>query len=114
MLAIFCRSEIYINAEVLYMLLQSALPPFLIAKSCITAFKLLIAYNMRDIMYISESSIKKILKEAGASRISKEASSAFHDQLNRFAFEVASKAVRLAKHAKRKTVAGSDIKLAFQ
>ena len=64
-------------------------------------------------MYISKTTIRKILKEAGAARVSEEAISAFHVSINRFTFGVAKKAVSLATHAKRKTVDVTDIKLAF-
>ena len=63
-------------------------------------------------MYISEAAARRMLKEAGASRISDDAVLEFHKHINRSAFEVAQKAVRLAKHAKRKTVEASDIRLA--
>ncbi|MCL5404455.1 MAG: NFYB/HAP3 family transcription factor subunit [Candidatus Marsarchaeota archaeon] len=65
-------------------------------------------------MYIKKSSIRKMLKEAGAQRVSKEALDAFHQTINKLAFDAASKSVKLSKHAKRKTVEESDIKLAFQ
>lgn len=65
-------------------------------------------------MYIPRSAIKKILKEAGAERISEEAVSLFHNNINKIAFTMATRSVKLAKHAKRKTVAPSDIKLAVQ
>ena len=52
-------------------------------------------------MYISENSIKKILKEAGATRISADASSELHKYINRLAFKTASRAVKLSRHAKR-------------
>ena len=64
-------------------------------------------------MYIPKSTIKRILKSAGAGRISDDALSAFHTSINKFAYDTASKAVRLAKHAKRKTVDTSDVKLAL-
>jgi histone H3/H4 len=63
-------------------------------------------------VYITKGTIKKILKEAGAFRVSDEAASEMQKRLNRNAFEIAQKAVKLAAHAKRKTVTGSDIKLA--
>ncbi len=63
-------------------------------------------------MYISEHTVKKILKEAGASRITANASMELQKYINRMAFNVAQKAVRLSKHAKRKTVDINDIKLA--
>jgi DNA-binding protein len=63
-------------------------------------------------MFISENTIKKILKEAGASRISANAKMELQKYINRTAFDVAQKAVRFSKHAKRKTIDISDIKLA--
>lgn len=63
-------------------------------------------------MYISESTIKKILKEAGAERVSADAVSELKKRMNKIAFISAQKAVRLSKHAKRKTVEASDVKLA--
>lgn len=63
-------------------------------------------------MYISEGTVKRILKEAGAQRISAEASEEMRKYLNKLAFRTAEKAVRLSKHAKRKTVELSDIRLA--
>ncbi|MCL5680027.1 MAG: NFYB/HAP3 family transcription factor subunit [Candidatus Marsarchaeota archaeon] len=65
-------------------------------------------------MYISKSIIKKMLKDAGAKRVSDAAAQSFQDSLNKFAFGVAQKSVKLCSHAKRKTVEESDIKLAFQ
>lgn len=63
-------------------------------------------------MYISEYTVKKILKEAGASRVSANASAEMQKYINRAAFIIAQKAVRLSKHAKRKTVDATDVKLA--
>lgn len=63
-------------------------------------------------MYISEHTIKKILREAGAGRISSSASTEMQKHVNRMAFMVAQKAVQLSRHAKRKTVDISDIRLA--
>lgn len=63
-------------------------------------------------MYISEHVVKKILKEAGATRISATASMELQKYVNRLAFNLAQKAVRFSKHAKRRTVDISDVKLA--
>ena len=63
-------------------------------------------------MPISEHTIKKILKEAGAGRVSSDASSEMQKHINRMAFVIAQKAVQLSRHAKRKTVDISDIRLA--
>ncbi|MGC8649049.1 MAG: histone [Candidatus Micrarchaeia archaeon] len=64
-------------------------------------------------MYISTSTIKKILKDAGADRVSNEAVATFHSNINKFAYKIATRSVKFAKHAKRKTVDTSDIKLAM-
>ena len=65
-------------------------------------------------MYISEHTVKKILREAGAERISADAAAELRKYLNRFAFKTSQKAVKLSKHAKRKTVELSDIRLACE
>ncbi|MGC8571841.1 MAG: histone [Candidatus Micrarchaeia archaeon] len=64
-------------------------------------------------MYISTSTIKKILKEAGAERVSDEAVIAFQENIDKLAYKVATRSVKFAKHAKRKTIDPSDIKLAM-
>jgi len=64
-------------------------------------------------MYITRSTVRRILKAAGACRVSNDALSAFQSQLNRLSYYAAAKSVRLADHARRKTVETSDIKLAF-
>jgi histone H3/H4 len=63
-------------------------------------------------MYVSETAITKMLKDAGAGRISKEARKEFRKYIDKMGFEAAQKAVKLAHHARRKTVGVSDIKLA--
>ncbi|MCL5106280.1 MAG: NFYB/HAP3 family transcription factor subunit [Candidatus Marsarchaeota archaeon] len=65
-------------------------------------------------MSISCATVRKILKEAGAERINKEAAGLLHKHLNTIALSSAKKAVAFAKHAKRKTVEASDIKLAIK
>lgn len=62
--------------------------------------------------YISLSSMEKILREAGAERISPSACIALRDILEDIAREISKKAIKIAKHAKRKTVRGEDIRLA--
>ena len=63
-------------------------------------------------MYISESTVRRILKEAGARRVRSEASAELQKYVNRIAFNAAQKAVMLSQHAKRKMIDVSDIKLA--
>ena len=63
-------------------------------------------------MYISKSTAKRILKEAGASRVSDGALDSFYTVINKVAYSIATKAVGFSKHAKRKTIEPSDVKLA--
>jgi histone H3/H4 len=63
-------------------------------------------------VYISESTVKRILREAGAVRVRSEASMELQKYVNRIAFSTAQKAVLLSHHAKRKTIDISDVKLA--
>ncbi len=63
-------------------------------------------------MPIARATAKKILLEAGAKRVSDKAVEAFADYLNRHAYSLATKAIKLAKHAKRKTIEKEDIDLA--
>lgn len=63
-------------------------------------------------MYISDSKIKRMFKDAGALRTSAKARKEFRKYIEQHSFTVAQKAVKLAKHASRKTVDVSDIKLA--
>ncbi|MCL5430091.1 MAG: NFYB/HAP3 family transcription factor subunit [Candidatus Marsarchaeota archaeon] len=58
--------------------------------------------------------MKKVLKEAGAKRVNDEALNAMHSHVNKLVFRIASRSVKLAKHAKRKTVEIDDIRLALQ
>lgn len=55
---------------------------------------------------------KKILKAAGAARVSDEAAEEFADAMNKFAYSMAKKSVKLAAHAKRSTIKKPDIELA--
>jgi histone H3/H4 len=58
--------------------------------------------------------MKRLVKGAGAARVSEDAADALREVLEDFASEVASKAVQLARHAGRKTVTKDDIKLAYR
>jgi histone H3/H4 len=55
---------------------------------------------------------KRILKSVGGDRISDSAAMELSETLNAYAYSIAKKAVKLAKHAKRKTVQKSDVELA--
>lgn len=58
------------------------------------------------------AAMEKLLKNAGAERVSEKAKSALKTVVEDISEEIASNAVRLASHAGRKTVKAGDIKLA--
>jgi len=57
--------------------------------------------------------VKRIIKNSGAARISDDAAVALADAMEEYAEVVAMQAVKLAKHAGRKTVTADDIELAL-
>lgn len=58
--------------------------------------------------------IKRIIKNSGAARISDDAAIALAAVLEDLGDDIAVQAVKLAKHAGRKTVTADDVKLALQ
>ena len=58
------------------------------------------------------AAMERILKRAGADRVSEESKEALRDVIENQATEIASSAITLARHAKRKTVKAEDITLA--
>ncbi len=58
------------------------------------------------------AAVERLIRKAGAERVSEDASEALADLLEEYALDVSQKAVLLAKHAGRKTVTGEDIRLA--
>lgn len=57
---------------------------------------------------------KRILTNAGATRVSADAADLFANVLEEYGMEVAKQATKLAHHAGRKTVKADDIKLAMK
>ncbi len=64
-------------------------------------------------MPLSRQAAKRILKEAGAERVSGSAAREFSERINKIAYGIANKAVKLARHAKRNTVKKEDVELAI-
>lgn len=56
--------------------------------------------------------VERLIRKAGAERVSPEAAQALGDVLENYALDLAQKATQLARHAGRKTVTAQDIKLA--
>jgi len=61
---------------------------------------------------LSLSGMEKLLRKAGAERVSDKAKSAFREVLEDLGEKIGKKAVMFANHSKRKTVKAEDIKLA--
>jgi len=58
------------------------------------------------------AAMERIIKNAGADRVSDKAKAELKDVMEEVAEDIAEKAVKLAHHAGRKTVKDGDIKLA--
>ena len=56
--------------------------------------------------------LERILRMAGANRVSKEAVKQFSAVIGDYAFDLSAEAARLAKHAGRKTIIDSDVRMA--
>ena len=63
---------------------------------------------------IPKAPIARIIKEAGAERVSEDAKAALAAYVEEVAREVAKEATQVAKIAKRKTIKADDIKLAIK
>lgn len=64
--------------------------------------------------FLSHNAMDKIMREAGAFRVSDEAKVALAEALEQKAMEISTEAKRLAEHAGRKTVTEKDIRLAVK
>ncbi|MFQ6125839.1 MAG: histone family protein [Candidatus Heimdallarchaeota archaeon] len=58
--------------------------------------------------------IDRLVRKAGAGRVSAEAAETLRDILQGVAVDIGKVAVEFAKHAKRKTVVEDDVKLAYE
>jgi len=58
------------------------------------------------------AAMEKILKSAGAERVSDKAKAALKEEIENIAEAIASQAVKLSIHAGRKTIKAGDVKLA--
>jgi len=58
--------------------------------------------------------IERILRNAGAKRVSANATFAMRDAMETWAEDIATKAVQICRHAGRKTVQAKDIKLSYK
>ncbi len=58
------------------------------------------------------AAMEKLLKIAGASRVSEDAKVALRDVIEEIAKDIAERASKFAQHSGRKTIKSSDVKLA--
>ncbi|MEA1993012.1 MAG: histone family protein [Euryarchaeota archaeon] len=65
-------------------------------------------------MILAKAPIDKMIRKAGAERVSDEAVVTMAEYLENFGVEVAQEATNLAKHAGRKTVRSEDVRLALE
>jgi len=60
------------------------------------------------------AAMERLMKQAGADRVSEDAKAALRDALEEHAATVCAAANKLAAHAKRKTIKAEDIQLAVK
>jgi histone H3/H4 len=65
-------------------------------------------------MVLPLASVDRLIRKAGAHRVSEDAARELASHLEAHATEIVREAIRLAEHANRKTVKAEDIKLALK
>lgn len=63
---------------------------------------------------LSLAGMEKLLRKAGALRVSDKAKEAFREVLEEIGEDLSKNAIKFAKHSKRKTIKAEDIKLAHK
>ncbi len=63
---------------------------------------------------LQAAGVSRIIRKAGAERVSAEATDQFREYLEQYGKDLAEEAIEMARHAGRKTVKSEDIKLAYQ
>lgn len=63
---------------------------------------------------LPKAGMARVLQKHGAKRVSEEAMAEMADVLEKEGLELSRKAIKNAQHAGRKTVLGSDVKLAVK
>ncbi len=67
---------------------------------------------MPDKKILSLSAMEKLMKAAGAYRVSEESKEALRDVLEDIGERISKEAIELSRHANRRTIKARDIKLA--
>nr|MCK4930428.1 NFYB/HAP3 family transcription factor subunit [Nanoarchaeota archaeon] len=67
---------------------------------------------MPDKKILSLSAMEKLMKAAGAYRVSEESKEALRDVLEDIGERISKEAIELSRHANRRTIKAKDIKLA--
>ena len=68
----------------------------------------------KEARYLPLAPVYRIIKDAGAERVSDKARERLAYYMEKLAMEVSKYAINIAKHSKRKTVTNADIELAIE